>query len=224
MMYKFDMHVHTAETSQCGNIEAVEVVRLYKNAGYTGIVITDHYYKDYFGMFPELSWGQKIDHFLSGYHKAREEGDNVGLTVLLGMEIRFTENENDYLIYGLDEVFLKENPELYKLSLKDFKALMERENMLVFQAHPFRPRMVRANPALLDGVEVYNGNARHDSKNDLTYSFAQQNNLMMVSGSDFHEYEDLARGGIIIPENVSSQKQLIEVLKKGRNIELICKK
>jgi hypothetical protein len=34
------------------------------------------------------------------------------------MEIRFPENENDYLVFGLDESFLFEHTYLYKLGLE----------------------------------------------------------------------------------------------------------
>ena len=46
-MEKFllDMHMHTKETSSCGEVPAAEVGRLYKEAGYQGIMITDHYHK-----------------------------------------------------------------------------------------------------------------------------------------------------------------------------------
>ena len=43
MTYLYDCHVHTAETSWCGRVPAGEMAQLYKQAGYTGIVIIDHY-------------------------------------------------------------------------------------------------------------------------------------------------------------------------------------
>ena len=45
-MEKFllDMHMHTKETSSCGEVPAAEGVRLYKEAGYQGVMITDHYH------------------------------------------------------------------------------------------------------------------------------------------------------------------------------------
>ena len=46
-IYKYDIHTHTSEVSPCGKVEAEKVVELYKEAGYTGIVITDHYYEGF---------------------------------------------------------------------------------------------------------------------------------------------------------------------------------
>ena len=82
--------------------------------------------------------------------------------------------------------------------------------------------MTPANPHLLDGVEVFNGHPRHDSRNHLAYSFAKKNNLIMSSGSDFHRVEDLATGGIIISKAVDTSKELAELMQEKRIVEL-CK-
>ena len=55
----------------------------------------------------------------------------------------------------------------------------------------------------------------HNSNNGKTYKWAEENNLVMTSGSDFHEEEDLAKGGIITEEDFNSIKELAEILKAG---------
>ena len=153
-MFKLDTHVHTAETSNCGNVAAEELVHLYKGAGYDGIVITDHYYNWYFQSLQTDTWEDKINTFLLGYNNALKTGNQVDLTVLLGMEIRFTENPNDYLVYGIDESFLLKNPELYLYTIKEFKQLAEKNELLIYQAHPFRPNLIPMPAEMLDGYEV----------------------------------------------------------------------
>ena len=201
-MYKYETHFHTDETSPCGKVPAAEAVRLYFEAGYAGIVVTDHYSRRFFEMHPFSKWEKRIGYYLEGYHCALEEGQRLGMDILLGMELRFDENANDYLIYGFDEDFLKSNKKLYRLGLKNFRKLTAGSGIVVVQAHPFRPNMVTAAPELIDGVEVYNGNPRHDSSNDLALGFARDNKLKMLSGSDFHRYGDEARGGIIVRERI----------------------
>jgi len=220
-MYKFDTHVHTSETSECGQITARDTVKLYKEAGYTGIVITDHYYKNFFETSQKETWEDKISRYLRGYKRAVEEGTNLGMTVLLGMEIRFTENPNDYLVFGITEDFLIQNPELYKMGLKEFKKLIEKEDILIFQAHPYRPGMVVAEPHNIHGVEVYNGNLRHNSMNSKAYQFALENGLLMSSGSDFHLTEDLARGGMVFADEIMSSEELVKALRCNAFSELI---
>jgi len=220
-LYKYDTHVHTSETSPCGNISAAELVHLYKDASYHGVVITDHYYKSYFDSLGDISWNDKVDCYLKGYRLALAEGKKIGLNVMLGMELRFNENFNDYLIYGIDENFLKENKKLYELDLRHFRELANKKDLLIYQAHPFRPFMIPADPQMLDGVEVFNGNLRHNSKDAKALEYAETNDLKLISGSDFHEYEDLARGGIIASELVNSSMAFVRILNENKVIELI---
>ncbi|WHH59913.1 PHP domain-containing protein [Petroclostridium sp. X23] len=220
-LYKYDTHVHTQEVSECGKVKAGETVRLYHEAGYDGIVITDHYYRRYFDRLEGQTWNEKIDFFLSGYNQAKVYGRKLGVDVILGMEIRFEENVNDYLVYGIYEDFLKENKELYKLTLTAFKELVKHEEILIIQAHPFRTGMIPANPTLIDGVEVFNEHPRHDSRNHLALAFARQNGRLMLSGSDFHQAQDAARGGIVVPERISDSQELVKVIKEGRIVELL---
>lgn len=221
-MFKYDLHVHTDETSPCGKVRASEMVDLYINEGYSGVVVTDHYYKGYFEKhLGALGWDEKIDRYLEGYHNACKSAEGKNFNVLLGMEISFEENKNDYLVFGIDECFLRENKELYKLGLKKFRQLIEGMDILIFQAHPFRVNMTRAQCELIHGIEVYNGNPRHDSDNESAYRYAVENNLMMVSGSDFHQVCDLARGGIETERRITSSRELVDILKHGEVKKLI---
>lgn len=219
--FKYDVHVHTSEVSNCGKVSAKTIVGMYKDAGYQGIVITDHYYINFFEQMGGKSWNEKIARYLEGYYCALNEGSKLGLNIIPGMEITFPENMNDYLVYGIDEKFLKENKELYKFGLKGLRKLIKGSDILIFQAHPFRPNMIPASPELLDGVEVYNGNPRHDSRNRLAMEYAEENKLMMLSGSDFHQKQDIARGGIIVTEEINSPSQLVDAIRNGRIKELI---
>ncbi|HOJ10766.1 MAG TPA: PHP domain-containing protein [Clostridiales bacterium] len=220
-MYKYDIHTHTSEVSPCGRVNASEVVKLYKQAGYKGIVITDHYYKGFFDKIDLPNWKDRLAQYLKGYRIAYNEGIQLGLTVILGIELRFIDGPSDYLIYGIDEKFLLENPELYNLDLKKFRKMIEGKGMLIYQAHPFRDGFTVPGLELLDGIEIYNGNQKQNSKNDIAHSFAINNKLKMVSGSDFHIVQDLAKGGVILKEEVSTPKELADALRDNKIIQLI---
>lgn len=210
----FETHFHTAETSPCGSVPAVDGVRAYKEQGYDGIVVTDHFFS---GFFDGLSgdWHEKATVWLSGYRVAKAEGERVGLTVLLGMEWRCRESSEDYLVYGFSEQDIFDLPELPELSPAAFCELAHKRGWMVFQAHPFRPHLKRLDPALLDGIEVYNGNPRHQSRNEIAEAFARENGLLMLSGSDFHEWEDLARGGVFLQDEIRTIADFTAALQKG---------
>src|SRR5690554_2326661 len=216
--YYYDTHVHTGESSLCGKVTGKQIARLYKAAGYHGIVITDHYTRKF--LRRNMDWDSKIDGYLAGYRAARREGKKIGLDVFLGMEFTFAGRHNDFLLFGVRESFLRDYPELYKLECKNLRQLARKENILIYQAHPFRLG-APVHPALVDGIEVFNGNPRHESHNKHAYKYAEKHHLKMISGSDFHRKGDVARGGIITTQKITSQKTFIRVLKES-NYKLIC--
>ena len=155
------------------------------------------------------------EYYLAGYRAAKAAaGDR--LTVILGMELTFFENANDYLVYGMTEEFVKKHLNIREMGLERFSALAHENGMVIFQAHPFRNQMTVMNPALLDGVEVHNGNPRHDSRNDIARMWAEKFDKKMSSGSDYHQVEDIARGGIVTQEPVYDAAGLVDVLMSGK--------
>ena len=77
---------------------------------------------------------------------------------------------------------------------------------------PFRTGLTREDPALLDGVEVFNVNARHDSHNDDALRFARENGLLFFSGSDPPETEARGRGGMVLPRAPKDEADLVRLL------------
>jgi hypothetical protein len=213
--YRIELHAHSSESSRCGSIGAAELVKIYKEAGYSALVLTDHYYARFFDKISDLSWEKQLEKYLKGYKKAKNIADKLDFKIFLGIEIKFDNDPNEYLVYGLKEEFLLNHPNLHHLDLESFKTIVERleEDILIFQAHPYRSSMAPADIKLLDGLEVYNGNPRHNSQNDKAFTYAEKHDLKMISGSDFHEYEDLALGGIVSEKLPVTISELCNLLK-----------
>lgn len=214
---KTELHAHTSETSPCANISARKLVEMYNAAGYDAVVITDHYSKWVMGHNNITDPLEFTEFFLNGYQCALEysQKNNFHLKILPGAEINLLESPNDYLLYGADTEFFLQNPLMFNLSLKELYKLCHKNGILLVQAHPNRAYCTPADPHFLDGAEVYNGNMRHNSNNKKTFKWAGQNGLVMTSGSDFHEEEDLAKGGIITETSFISIKELVEIIKAG---------
>ena len=194
----FDLHVHTAETSKCGIVSAPELVRSYKAAGYDGFVATDHLHETYISLQNcREDWQECVTRFLFGYHETKRIGDEIGLTVALGVELRFPENDSDYLLYGVDEAFLRANPYLYRT---DHKSFFERygDQILIMHAHPYRD----CNTVYYDsvhGLEVVNCNPRQKNRNELALQLARENpHLYRTCGSDAHRPGDEARAAVFL--------------------------
>lgn len=220
-LYRYETHTHTNETSSCGKVDACDLVQYYKESGYQGVVITDHYYKDFFEKLGDISWEDKMDAYLKGYRAALEKGGEIGLRVILGMELRFQNSPNDYLVYGFDEEFLLRNEKLYEMTLKEFRELATQNGLLIYQAHPFRNGAMVGKGNYLDGIEVFNGNPRHWSNNIFACLFAREHQLKMLSGSDYHQPQDLARGGIEVERDLRTSEELVEYLKECSEVRLI---
>ncbi|MBE7039665.1 MAG: PHP domain-containing protein [Ruminococcaceae bacterium] len=209
-MYKFktEMHCHTLESSKCGKIQAKDIVEAYIDEGYNTLVITDH-----FGSRHKSDEGINHDiHRLINGCNAAKEASNGRINIIFGVEINFSENKNDYLVYGLTEDFLLNNPDIYNLGIKEFSDIAHENGLLIYQAHPFRNNMTITSPLLLDGIEVFNAHPRHDSRNSISKNWAEIYNLREISGSDVHQPQDIARGGIMTTNEIKTTDDLLKVL------------
>ena len=219
-MGKFELHCHTAENDKCALESAKDIVRLYKEAGYEGLVITDHYFKTFFEWFGDEFDREDhyavIDRWLKGYRAAKKEGEACGMTVLLGAEVRFNGPiANDYLVYGLTEEFLYNAPFLNELPNLDALVEILPPDALVVQAHPFRDRMLVHSPECLFGIEGYNG-SNPPIRNQLAKVFASHYGKPITSGSDCHHLHAVGKGGIVTQTPILCPADLRLVLKEGR--------
>ncbi|MCL1900941.1 MAG: PHP domain-containing protein [Firmicutes bacterium] len=227
-MLKFSMHIHTQMRSPCGKVEPKKIVRLYKEKGYDGIIITDHYMKWIFAMNNMDSNAQKFQFFIEGYRETLKYGKEQNLMVFLGMELNLckynklnsTYPVHEFLLYGLSESFIKEHPDLYELTQKELFELCNKNDILMIQAHPFRPKTAVADPEYMHGVEIVNKNKRHDSFDALAQSFCAAHNLISVASDDFHEEEDAGQIAMLFPNDTTSMKKIVQYLRE-KNYQIL---
>lgn len=212
---KIDLHVHSEDISPCGKLSAEEIALLYASAGYDAIVLTNHFNSKMITYFEEkCGKGDFEEWYHAGYLKMAEEGGKRGLLVLNGYEIRFDSSDNDYLVYGMDRALAKDCERLFKMTPEEFGALAIEKGFLFYQAHPFRNGMKIIKPDCLSGMEVKNTHPRHDNRNDMARMWAEKFSLRMIGGSDCHQKQDAARGGIITGKNVQNMEDLVSVLRE----------
>ena len=207
-MYRYDIHVHTMETSRCGHLKAQEIVAGYKQLGYDGICITDHLHDLYISLMDcRDDWQACMDRFVYGFREAKKAGDALGLSVLFGVELRFPENDSDYLIYGVDERWMRENPYICNMDHESFFRRFGKE-LLIIHAHPYR----KCDEVFYDcvhGLEIANCNPRHDSRNHMALKLAKENpHLLRVCGSDMHRPGDEGQAAVLLAEPVHNSFEL----------------
>jgi predicted metal-dependent phosphoesterase TrpH len=210
---KIELHIHTTGFSYCGKLSAAEIVDLYSQAGYDAIVITNH--------FNSISKQWFLDNGGKDYHKsyfdtirqAAELGKKCGMLVLGGFELRFDENANDYLVYGMTPEQCCDHDKIFTMTAAEFGAFARENGILFYQAHPFRNGITVVSPEHLFGIEVSNTHPRHDSRNDIALAWAEKFNLHQIAGSDCHQPQDVGTSAIFTDYPVKNIADLVHVLK-----------
>ncbi len=217
--YLIDTHCHTSETSTCGKTPGAEVVKLYRSLGYSGVMITDHLNKFTFESLrerrPNPSWQEHIDCFLKGYNEALKESKKYDdFKVYLGCELRFVENDNDYLVFGLTQEKLRKMDGVIEMRQEYGLEYVRSLGCVIIQAHPFRFDATIIEPGYYNGVEVYNGHKNHQSHNDIALIWAKKYNYIMTSGTDFHGEHD-PTSGIYVDKLPENSEQLRDIILSG---------
>ena len=186
--FRAELHAHSSPASPCGDFPPEEVVRIFHEAGYSGLALTNHF-------FPNLSQQllgvmdkkKYLQMYFDSYHAAKEAGDKLGMKVWLGAELRWSHlGDSDYLIYGVDEAMLTEIFDYLHTDPATFVRDCKSEKSFFIQAHPFRKNCVALDAELLDGVEVFNMHPGHNSRPAITATHYQNKGLKVVMGSDYH--------------------------------------
>ncbi|MCD8010554.1 MAG: PHP domain-containing protein [Lachnospiraceae bacterium] len=217
-MYRIETHLHTTYSSKCGWLEAEELIAGYKAAGYSGIVVTDHFNRTTFDylQIDLASEEDKVHPFLEGYHRMKEEGRKQGIQIYKGAELRFDECNNDYLLFGYHNELLRNPEEIFRMGIAAFAPICRAAGAVLIQAHPYRRGCTPAIACYLDGVEVLNGSPRHDSHNDRAAEYAEQFGLIGTAGSDCHRPEDIGVTGILVEHLPENSIELAHLLRSGK--------
>ncbi len=219
-MFKTETHIHTREVSDCSRKRAREMVALYKEAGYSTVFISDHFQPNSIDVLGDIPWSDKMAIFLSGYYKAKHEGEKLGVNVLPAAEFRFADSRNHYIAYGITKEFLDAHPNLHKMSAAEFLPIARAQGIFIVHAHPYRDNRNCATPELVDAIEVYNSNPRHEDYSERSVALAQKYGLPITAGSDAHRDEDIAGSGIETEEEIKTTADFIRLV-KAKKVKII---
>lgn len=208
--YKTELHTHTSPVSVCSEIEPKQLVKIYKENGYDSVVVTNHFTTHLKGETVR----EKINWYLEDYYKCFEAGNLIGLNVILGAEIRFTENNNDYLVYGICPEDLIDIYGMLSYGIDRFYREYKNENNIIIQAHPFRDGMQSVKPESLDGIEVFNMHPNHNSRIGIAAKYARENNMIAICGSDFHHCGQECLCGILTEKPIENSYDVAGVIKR----------
>ena len=218
MTYFYETHVHTSPVSACAKVSVEEMLKAYKNAGYAGVFMTDHFIDGNLNLEARAKpYEERIEYYFSAYEEGMAIGKEIGIDVFLGIEMTY--GGTDFLVYGIDKEWCLVHPDMHKMRKSELLKLMMDDGALIIQAHPFREAAyidhIRLFPRQIHGVEVFNAN-RNDFENKLAEQYAENYGLIRFAGSDNHSGEkQKLLGGMATDRPIESVKDFIDLVLSG---------
>ena len=219
-MFYYELHSHTDAASLCSLVEPEEYLEFYIDRGYSGMVVTDHFYHGNTAIDRHQPWDMFVDQFCEGYYRAKREGDKHGFTVLFGFEQKFCDGTDEYIVLGISPEWLKSHPEIRNMKRIPFFETIRKAGGFIIQAHPFRVRYYVSKIHLamnyVDAIEVFNL-GDFDEQSRQSYEYAKNLGLPMTAGTDIHSIKGRHEvGGLALDKKISTIEELIEEIKSGR--------
>ena len=216
-MYRYETHLHTSPVSKCARKSVRENVEFYKNAGYAGIFITNHFIDGNISIERTATYEERIEYYFSDYEEGVRIGRELNFPVFCGIEMSY--GGTDFLLYGLDKAWFLSHPEINDMQQTDKLALLASEGALIVQAHPFREASyinhIRLFPRHVHGVEIHNAN-RTEFENEMATQYAKNYGLLPFAGSDNHAGGDQKKfGGMEADTPIADEADFVARVKSG---------
>ena len=217
-MYRYETHLHSAPVSKCGSYSVRENMEFYKEIGYDGIFLTNHFLDANIGGDRSRPYEEQIEFFFTDIEEGERLANEVGIKFFWGVETSYL--GTDFLVYGLSKQWYLDHPEIMEISRKEMLTLMADDGALIVQAHPFREASyidhVRLFPYHVHAVEVDNcGNKPF--QNDMAKLYAEMYKLPVSAGSDNHISRNIGRlAGVEFDTPLLNTQDFIERMKAGQ--------
>lgn len=218
-MFLYETHLHTKQGSACAKNTGREMAIAHKEAGYAGIIVTDHFFYGNTAVDRDLPWQDWVHEYCAGYRDAKAISKELDLDVFFGWESGYGGPE--FLVYGLDEEWLMNHPEIKDATVKEQYKLVHEAGGIVFQAHPYREEWyipeVLLYPDDVDGIEVFNASNKwtdgKDLFNEKAAKYALEHDFPVTCGSDIHSNVPMM-SGTAFDRRLTSIQDFIDLVMK----------
>ena len=102
MEYKYETHCHSSRCSRCAHATPTQLVNAYYEAGFSGLVLTDHFIHGNHCVDTSLSWVEQMRCYFDAYLEARQAAKKLDFQVFLSAYI----TEKRLCRHRLQSVFL----------------------------------------------------------------------------------------------------------------------
>lgn len=225
--YIYETHLHTNQSSACAWNSGYEMAKAAHEAGYSGIVVTDHNWGGNTGVDRQHPWEKWVQEFCKGYLDAKRYADeHEDFDVFFGYEAGFCGTE--FLIYGITPQWLMEHSNIRTESIEEHHRMVREAGGFIIHAHPFREEWyipeIRLYPDLVDAVEGINAtHSCHKSTahnkteyDDRAVAYANEHGLPMTAGSDIHSI-NLFGGGMAFRRRITSIQDMCDAVRSGED-------
>lgn len=216
-MIKLEAHCHTG-ASGCADTPIEILAKRYKESGYGGIVVTNHiseyeFYKKHEGTTAK----EKKEYFINVYNESKKVINSYGLKTFFSCEVSVKSDiHSEFILYGVTPEIINKYEPLFSYTQKELFEIANIENMFMYKTHPFRVNEYAGDPKYMHGAEYFNGHYHHESNNHLAREFCEKNNLIKLSGTDFHHACQPITGGIYVPEDINNEYELRDYVASGK--------
>ncbi|MBQ8550605.1 MAG: PHP domain-containing protein [Clostridia bacterium] len=236
-MFKYELHMHTSEASACGKNTVDEMIRKYHSLGFSGAVITNHFFHGNTRIDRTLPPEEFVRQFCAPFFEGQKTAKELDFDLLFGLEENYGSGK-EFLVYGITPQFLLEHtylfaPEMNKPPYREeMLAAWRREadkcGAVIAFAHPYRDRPYIKDPgfvpdrSLFDAVEVFNLCNRPEDNARAAEEY-ENSDKILIAGSDLHHTDFDVASGVAFSHRVRDEIALATALKKG-DFELVLPK
>lgn len=213
-----DLHAHSSGISKCCRIPIEQVIEEAKKVGIDGLVLTNHYQKNYVtdGDYPAFA-----ARYIAEYEYAANLVKNTDFRVFFGIEVTMEQHSGVHMvIYGVDTAFLTENPMLFDCTQEELYRLVHAAGGILVQAHPMRRQNRLMDTAYLDGIEISCHPLYEGTHIAELIPIAKQARCILTAGGDFHADTHRAKCGVYLDDTFTSAKQLADYLATTDEVQL----
>ena len=217
--FRYEMHLHDSACSRCGKSSGESFVKIAKERGFSGFVITNHFYHGNSAIDRALPWRDFVDAYGRDYEETKAIAGKYDLDVFFGFEEGYGTGQH-LLIYGLSPEVVASATEFPNMSLAEIYAFVKENNGFLAFAHPFRDLADADRPdypdlRYADAVEVYNAGNKPES-NLLAEELVKKTGVRTIAGSDTHSISSFGQGGLVFSKRLYTSENLVEELFANR--------
>ena len=217
--FRYEMHLHDSACSRCGKSTGESFVKIAKERGFSGFVITNHFYHGNSAVDRELPWRDFVGAYGRDYEETKEIAAKYDLDVFFGFEEGYGGGQH-LLIYGLSPEIVARETDFPNFSLAEIYAFVHENKGFLAFAHPFRCLADADLPdypdlRYADAVEVYNAGNQPES-NRMAEEFVKKTGVRTIAGSDTHSISSFGQGGLVFSKRLYTSENLVEELFANR--------